>query len=197
MCRLFSSSLTLREVMELLSVCEAGLAGESSAGCGSLYLDSVRCFAKLVKRGCHIGLVGGLFDEIEDQRQQKPMEWELESLLILEVDAAREAGWLLQDMPRLWAVVQGSRNPPARRAQSPRARRTPAELLVFSQRTHLRRARSGCCRKIRSDQIDTISAMIPFTALLYSQTGQLEDQRIHRKMFYIIGNFNEKRFENQ
>lgn len=31
------------------------------------------------------------------------MEWELESLLIPEVDAAKEAGRLLADMPRLWA----------------------------------------------------------------------------------------------
>ncbi len=30
------------------------------------------------------------------------MEWELESLLIPEVDAAREAGRLLADIPRLW-----------------------------------------------------------------------------------------------
>ena len=45
---------------------------------------------------------GGLFDEIEYDRQKKSLEWELESLLIPEVDAAREAGRLLSDMPRLW-----------------------------------------------------------------------------------------------
>ena len=45
----------------------------------------------------------GLFDEIEYHRQKKSLEWELESLLIPEVDAAKEAGKLLADMPRLWA----------------------------------------------------------------------------------------------
>ncbi len=47
--------------------------------------------------------VVGLFDETEYRRQQKSLEWELESLLIPEVDAAKEAGRLLQDIPRLWA----------------------------------------------------------------------------------------------
>ena len=47
--------------------------------------------------------VGGLFDEIEYHRQKKSLEWELESLLIPEVGAAKEAGRLLADMPRLWA----------------------------------------------------------------------------------------------
>ena len=46
---------------------------------------------------------GGLFDEIEYHRQKKSLEWELESLLIPELDAAKEAGRLLTDMPRLWA----------------------------------------------------------------------------------------------
>ena len=46
---------------------------------------------------------GGLFDEIEYHRQKKSLEWELESLLIPEVDAAKEAGRLLANMPRLWA----------------------------------------------------------------------------------------------
>ena len=44
----------------------------------------------------------GLFDEIEYHRRKKSLEWELESLLIPEVDAAKEAGRLLADMPRLW-----------------------------------------------------------------------------------------------
>ncbi len=43
-----------------------------------------------------------LFDEVEYHRQKKSLEWELESLLIPEVDAAREAGRLLAHMPRLW-----------------------------------------------------------------------------------------------
>ena len=47
--------------------------------------------------------VDGLFDEIEYHRQKKSLERELESLLIPEVDAAKEAGGLLADMPRLWA----------------------------------------------------------------------------------------------
>ncbi|MCX8278419.1 MAG: hypothetical protein OTJ43_09165 [Dehalococcoidia bacterium] len=46
--------------------------------------------------------VDGLFDENEYHRQKKSMEWELESLLIPKVDAAKEAGLLLQEMPRLW-----------------------------------------------------------------------------------------------
>ena len=45
----------------------------------------------------------GLFDEIEYHGQKKSMEWELESLLIPEVDAAKDAGLLLGEMPRLWA----------------------------------------------------------------------------------------------
>lgn len=47
--------------------------------------------------------VDGLFDEIEYHRQKKSFEWELESLLIPEVDAAKEAGQVLADIPRLWA----------------------------------------------------------------------------------------------
>ena len=47
--------------------------------------------------------VDGLFDEIEYHRQKKSLEWEIESLLTPEVDAAKEAGRLLQGMPRLWA----------------------------------------------------------------------------------------------
>ena len=35
--------------------------------------------------------------------QRKSLEWVLESLLVPEVDAAKEAGRLLADMPRLWA----------------------------------------------------------------------------------------------
>ncbi|MCI0805143.1 MAG: hypothetical protein J4N96_11925, partial [Chloroflexi bacterium] len=35
--------------------------------------------------------------------QKKSLEWVLESLLVPEVDAAKEAGRLLADMPRLWA----------------------------------------------------------------------------------------------
>ncbi|MCH8911272.1 MAG: hypothetical protein IH867_11130 [Chloroflexi bacterium] len=46
---------------------------------------------------------GGRFDEIEYHRQKKSVECELESLLIPEVDAAKEAGRLLADIPRLWA----------------------------------------------------------------------------------------------
>ncbi|MCH8909822.1 MAG: hypothetical protein IH867_03685, partial [Chloroflexi bacterium] len=52
--------------------------------------------------GWHVGCVDGLFDEIEYHRQKKSLEWELESLLIPEVDAAKDAGRLLADMPRLW-----------------------------------------------------------------------------------------------
>ena len=44
----------------------------------------------------------GLFDQIEYHRQKKSLEWEFESLLIPEVDAAKEAGRLLADMPTLW-----------------------------------------------------------------------------------------------
>ncbi|MBN4064110.1 recombinase family protein [Dehalococcoides mccartyi] len=47
--------------------------------------------------------VDGLIDEIEYRRQKKSLEWELESLLIPEVDSAKEAGRLLQDIPKLWA----------------------------------------------------------------------------------------------
>lgn len=38
---------------------------------------------------------GGLFDEVEYHGQKKSLEWELESLLMPEVDAAKEAGRLL------------------------------------------------------------------------------------------------------
>ena len=43
-----------------------------------------------------------MFDEIEYHRQKKSLEWKLESLLIPEVDAEKEAGRLLEDIPRLW-----------------------------------------------------------------------------------------------
>ena len=49
-----------------------------------------------------VGAWDGLFDEIEYHRQKKSLEWELESLLIPEVDATKEAGRLLVDLPRLW-----------------------------------------------------------------------------------------------
>ena len=66
--------------------------------------------------GWHIGgwCGGGLSDEIEYHLQKKSLEWELESLLIPEVDAAKEAGGLLADMPRLWVgVTLQERHPPA------------------------------------------------------------------------------------
>ncbi|MCH7972225.1 MAG: recombinase family protein, partial [Chloroflexi bacterium] len=44
-----------------------------------------------------------MFDEVGYHRQKKALERELDSLLIPEVDAAKEAGRLLADMPRLWA----------------------------------------------------------------------------------------------
>ncbi|NQW19503.1 MAG: hypothetical protein HQ477_02085 [Chloroflexi bacterium] len=47
--------------------------------------------------------VDNLFDDVEYHRQKKSLEYDLESLLIPEVDAAKEAGRLLQDLPRLWA----------------------------------------------------------------------------------------------
>ena len=42
-------------------------------------------------------------DEIEYHRQKMALEWEHQLMLIPEVDAAKEAGRLLADMPRLWA----------------------------------------------------------------------------------------------
>ena len=45
---------------------------------------------------------GGRFDEVECRRQKKSMEWELEALLVPEVDVAKGAGRLLEDIPRLW-----------------------------------------------------------------------------------------------
>ena len=57
-----------------------------------------RCFGGSVRFGLE-----GLFDEIGYHRQKKSLEWELESLLIPEVDGATEAGRGLVDMPRLWA----------------------------------------------------------------------------------------------
>ena len=48
---------------------------------------------------------GGLFDEVEYRRRKKSFEWELGSLFVPEVDAAKEAGGLLADMPRLWVGV--------------------------------------------------------------------------------------------
>ena len=44
----------------------------------------------------------GLFDEIEYHRHKKWLEWQLESLLVPEVDGAKEAGRGLADVPRLW-----------------------------------------------------------------------------------------------
>ena len=45
---------------------------------------------------------GGLFDEVEYHRRKRSHVWKLESPLTPEVDAAKEAGRLLADMPRLW-----------------------------------------------------------------------------------------------
>ena len=42
-------------------------------------------------------------DEIEYHRQKMALEWEHQLMWIPEVDAAKEAGRLLADMPRLWA----------------------------------------------------------------------------------------------
>ncbi|NQW20318.1 MAG: recombinase family protein [Chloroflexi bacterium] len=47
--------------------------------------------------------VDGLFDDVAYHRQKKSLEYDLESLLIPEVDAAKEAGRLLADIPMLWA----------------------------------------------------------------------------------------------
>jgi len=47
--------------------------------------------------------IDGLMDEAEYYRQKRLLE--LESLVIPEVQAAEEAGKLLLDMPRLWALA--------------------------------------------------------------------------------------------
>jgi site-specific DNA recombinase len=46
--------------------------------------------------------VDGVYDEKEYQRQRRQMELELESLVVLEADAAEEAGKLVQQLPDLW-----------------------------------------------------------------------------------------------
>ena len=47
----------------------------------------------------------GLIEKDEYYRQKKMLELELESLVVPEVQAAEEAGWLLQDFPRLWSLA--------------------------------------------------------------------------------------------
>jgi site-specific DNA recombinase len=47
--------------------------------------------------------VDGVYDEKEYQRQRRQLELELESLVVPEADAAEEAGYLIQQLPDLWA----------------------------------------------------------------------------------------------
>ena len=46
--------------------------------------------------------VDGLYDPKEYQKEKRRLELELESLVVPEVNAAEDAGKLLQDLPRLW-----------------------------------------------------------------------------------------------
>ncbi len=45
--------------------------------------------------------VDGLYDAKEYQKEKRRLELELESLVVPEVNAAEDAGKLLQDLPRL------------------------------------------------------------------------------------------------
>ncbi len=47
--------------------------------------------------------VGGLYDDLEFQRQKALLEQELESLVVPEADAAEEAGRLIEQLPDLWS----------------------------------------------------------------------------------------------
>ncbi len=47
--------------------------------------------------------VGGLYDDLEFQRQKALLEQELESLVVPEADAAEEAGRLIEQLPELWS----------------------------------------------------------------------------------------------
>ncbi len=47
--------------------------------------------------------VGGLYDDLEFQRQKALLEQELESLVVPEADAAEEAGKLIEQLPQLWS----------------------------------------------------------------------------------------------
>jgi site-specific DNA recombinase len=46
--------------------------------------------------------IDGLFPDQEYNRQKRLLELQLESLVVPEVDAAREAGKLIIDLPQLW-----------------------------------------------------------------------------------------------
>ena len=47
--------------------------------------------------------IDGVFPDDEYYRQKKPLEMELESLVVPKANAAEEAGRLVMDLPRLWA----------------------------------------------------------------------------------------------
>jgi site-specific DNA recombinase len=52
--------------------------------------------------------IDGLFPDEEYQRQRKLLELEMESLVIPEIDAAREAGELIHNLPELWKEANAS-----------------------------------------------------------------------------------------
>jgi site-specific DNA recombinase len=52
--------------------------------------------------------IDGLFSDAEYHRLKRILEMELESLVIPEVDAAREAGKLIIDLPKLWASANAT-----------------------------------------------------------------------------------------
>ena len=46
--------------------------------------------------------VDGIYDHAEYSRQRRQLELQLESLIVPEVDAAEEAGRLIEELPELW-----------------------------------------------------------------------------------------------
>ena len=57
-----------------------------------------------IRRIVKVYIEGHLAD-IDYDRQKKMLELELESLIVPEVQASKEAGKLLQDLPRLWSLA--------------------------------------------------------------------------------------------
>jgi hypothetical protein len=63
--------------------------------------DRERVKEKLRRLG--LAFVDGVYDEREYRRQRQALTSQLESLVIPEVDLAREAGNLIQSLPDLWS----------------------------------------------------------------------------------------------
>jgi hypothetical protein len=82
---------------------EERVTGKIHARDESLRIRDERDRVKERLRRLGLAFVDGLYDEVEYRRLKQSLTSQLETLVIPEVDAAREAGLLLKDIPQLWA----------------------------------------------------------------------------------------------